>query len=118
MWNASFKSKMRNLYDDWLANPAGHEYTKGGNLKPPSWYLLCQWIKTCWEEIPTQMVKNSFLSCAITTSTDGTQVLHVNFPNIEGRIVVFKECNTILTPFTGSPCVSHAFVCDLCNDAA
>ena len=40
--NACFKSNMREYYDTWLSQPAGHEYTRGGNLKPPCRSLLCQ----------------------------------------------------------------------------
>ena len=45
VWNACFKSNLRSLYNTWLADPAGHQYTMGGNLKPPSRTLLCQWVK-------------------------------------------------------------------------
>ena len=72
MWNACFKSKLRSLYDAWLADPAGHEYTRGGNLKHPSRTLLCQCGKSSWEAVPVQMVKDSFITCGITTSTDGS----------------------------------------------
>ena len=45
VWNASFKSHLRSSYDAWLSKPSLHEYTKGGNMKPPSRFLLCKWIK-------------------------------------------------------------------------
>lgn len=37
---------LRRYYDLWLSGPACHLYTKGGNLKPPSYTLLCQWVKS------------------------------------------------------------------------
>ena len=40
VWNACFKSHMRSCYDTWLSEPGCHEYTRGGNLKPPSRSLL------------------------------------------------------------------------------
>ncbi len=46
VWNASFKSMMKNHYDTWLSEPSCHEYTKGGNMKAPSRSLLCNWVKT------------------------------------------------------------------------
>ena len=72
VWNACFKSNLRSFYDSWHADPADHQYTQGGNLKHPSRALLCQWVKSSWEAVPTQMVKDSFITCAITTSTDGS----------------------------------------------
>ena len=42
-------------------------------MKAPSRSLLCEWVRYSWESIPSEMVKGSFLSCAITTSTDGSQ---------------------------------------------
>ena len=71
VWNACSKSHLRKQYDTWLAEPTCHEFTKGGNLKPPSRSLLCNWVKFAWEALPVEMVKGSFKSCAITSSTDG-----------------------------------------------
>ena len=45
---------MREYYDAWLSQPAGHEYTRGGNMKAPSRSLLCQWVKSAWEAVPTE----------------------------------------------------------------
>ena len=47
VWNACFKSKMRSHYDTWLADPACHEYTRGGNLNAPSRSLLCEVGEIC-----------------------------------------------------------------------
>ena len=72
VWNASFKSHMRSHYDTWLAAPECHQYTKGGNMKSPSRSLLCEWVKSSWNAGSIELVKESFLSCAMTTSTDGS----------------------------------------------
>ena len=32
---------------------------------------ICEWVKSCWEAVPIEMVKDFFLSFTITTSTDG-----------------------------------------------
>ena len=45
---------------------------RGGNMKPPSRPFLCEWVKTSWAAVSVVMVKDSFLSCAITTSLDGS----------------------------------------------
>ena len=34
VWIVCFKSNLQNLYDAWIADSAGHLYTKGATLKP------------------------------------------------------------------------------------
>ncbi len=60
-----------------------HEFTKGGNLKAPSRALLCQWVKSAWEAVSIESVTKSFLSCEITTSTNGNDdhEIHCFKPN-------------------------------------
>ena len=70
-WNACLKSDVSDYYDAWLSQPAAHEHRRSGNLKTPSRFLLCQWVKSAWEVAPVESVKKSFLSCAITTALDG-----------------------------------------------
>ena len=60
---------MHSCYDTWLAHPDCHEYTRGGNLNPPARSLICEWVNSSWQAVPVEMVKESFLSCAITTDT-------------------------------------------------
>ena len=78
IWNSCFKSHLRRSYDTWLSQPSVHEYTKGGNMKPPSRSLLCEWIKEAWSSIPEETIKKSFLTCAITTNTDGSDDDHIH----------------------------------------
>ena len=73
VWTGSFKSHMRSHYDARIAEPVSHQYTRGGNMNGPSHALLCQWVKSSWEAVSVASVKESFSSCAITTSTDGSQ---------------------------------------------
>ena len=49
-----------------------HEFTKGGNMKPPQCSLLYDWVRNSWECISREMIKESFMSCAITTSPSGS----------------------------------------------
>lgn len=77
---------MQSHYDTWLSHTEVHEYTKGGNLKPPSHSLICDWVKTSWQAVTPQMIKDSFVSCAITTSVTGSD---------DHKIHCFKE---------GQPC--------------
>lgn len=41
-------------------------------MKAPSRSVLCEWIKLAWDSISTDLITNSFLSCAITTAVDGS----------------------------------------------
>ena len=96
VWNASFKSHMRQLYDDWLSDPSQHEYTRGGNMKAPARTLLCEWVKQSWAAVSTDMVKESFVSCAITTSIEGTDDYKIHCfkpdqPCAAGRTLLREE---------------------------
>ena len=41
-------------------------------MKAPSRSLVCEWVKSSWHAVSTEMVRGSFMSCAITTSTTGS----------------------------------------------
>lgn len=72
-WNGCFKAQMRSCFDLWLAELSVQQYTRGGNLKPSSCFLLCQWVKSAWNAVPVEVVKKSFLSCTITTPLVGKE---------------------------------------------
>ena len=72
-WNASFKTAMRSHYDTWLSQPDNYEYTRGGNMRAPSRELLCDWVKSSWQSVSAELIKNSFKFCAITTPIDGSE---------------------------------------------
>ena len=55
-------------------------------MKAPSRSVICAWVKNSWDSIPSDTVKNSFKSCAITTALDGSE---------DSSIHCFKE---------GQPC--------------
>ena len=42
-------------------------------MRPPSCALLCDWVKSSWQSVSTDMIKNSFKSRAITTAIDGSE---------------------------------------------
>ena len=72
VWNAFFKTQMCKLYDDWLADISKNEFTRRGNMKAPACTLLCAWAKQSWAAVSTDIIRKSFVSCAITTSIEGT----------------------------------------------
>ena len=96
VWNTSFKAHLRSMYDTWLADETQHEFTRGGNLKAPSRSLLCEWVKAAWDAVPVDVVTNSFASCAITISTDGSEDEKIHCfksgqPCEEGRSVLAEK---------------------------
>jgi len=61
-------------------------------MKPPSRKLVCEWVKLSWDPFSVDVVKNSFLSCVITTSTDGSddRAIHCfkdHQPCAEGKVL-------------------------------
>ena len=100
VWNTCFKSKIRSHYDTWLSDPTCHQFTRGGNLKAPSRSLLCDWVKSAWNSVPVEMVKDSFTSCAITTTTDGSKDSEIHCfkpgqPCADGRDVLKEEARKL-----------------------
>lgn len=96
VWNGPFKAGMRECYDTWLSEPSLREYTKGGNPRPPARSLVCNWVKQSWDAIPSSTIKESFVSCAISTSSTGPDIdkihcLKQGQPCEGGRIVLEEE---------------------------
>ena len=48
-------------------------YTPSGKKRAPSKELVLQWIHKAWQEIPADLVANSFKSCGISNAMDGTE---------------------------------------------
>lgn len=70
--NKPFKDRMRQKWMDWMAS-GQQQMTKGGNLKRPSLSLVTSWVKSAWDEIPSEMVVKSFLKTGISNKMDGTE---------------------------------------------
>jgi len=66
-WNRPFKEKMHELYDKWIAGDENKEFTKGGNLKAPSFEIMLSWVKVAWYSIDVQLIKKSFVVCGQTS---------------------------------------------------
>lgn len=71
-WNKSLKDNIKEHYEEWAAN-GEKEFTKGGNMKPPSFPLLVSWVAKSWKSIPQEQIVNSMKTCAITTALDGSE---------------------------------------------
>ena len=48
-------------------------YTPSGKKQAQSKELVLQWIHKAWQEIPANLVANSFKSCAISNTLGGTE---------------------------------------------
>ena len=48
-------------------------YTPSGKKRAPSKELVLQWIHKAWQEIPADLVANTFKSCGISNALDGTK---------------------------------------------
>ena len=59
-WNRSLKSRIQDKYDQWQ-NVGEHSFTKNGNMRPPSFYQLFDWVR------------ESMKQCGITNSLDGSE---------------------------------------------
>ena len=51
----------------------------------PSKELVLEWINKAWQEIPTDLVTQSFKSCGISNALDGTEDDAVYEEETEGR---------------------------------
>lgn len=71
-WNRPFKSKLAELYNEWIFNRPV-EKTKFGNHHAPNRALVLRWIKQAWDCITPDMIRRSFKKCGITCALDGTE---------------------------------------------
>jgi hypothetical protein len=50
-----------------MAGDDNKEYTKGGNLKAPSFELMLSWVKVAWDNLDAELIRNSFVVCGQTS---------------------------------------------------
>jgi hypothetical protein len=62
--NKPFKDNLRKEWHFWMAN-GGAGLTTGGNLKRARLSDVCNWVKNSWENISSEMIIQSFKTCAI-----------------------------------------------------
>ena len=72
-WNKPFKQHCTDYYDEWLASKGLYEETECGNLKAPPRKDVIEWILAAWGKLTKEMIKESFVYCAVTCATDGSQ---------------------------------------------
>jgi len=70
--NKQFKDRMREKWRMWMAE-GKFETTRGGNLKKPDNSLMCHWIREAWDDIPHEIIVNSFKTCGLSNDLNGTE---------------------------------------------
>ena len=69
-WNKPFKMAYKNKYSEWMAT-GEKTYTPAGNMRAPSKALCLEWVRECWEALPTEVIRKSFRACGISVDVDG-----------------------------------------------
>ena len=70
-WNKPFKARMTEFYDQWLSEGV-HQFTEGGNIKPPSRKRIIGWILDAWSQFKENITK-SFKCCGLNLANNGTE---------------------------------------------
>src|SRR6266542_3780049 len=70
--NKSFKSKVKDWYNDWMISNI-HAFTPTGKIKRPSYSTVATWVKESWDEVDVSIIQNSFKCCGISTKLDSSK---------------------------------------------
>ncbi|PFX11530.1 Pogo transposable element with KRAB domain [Stylophora pistillata] len=71
-WKKPFKSSCTENYDEWQGTVGINEETAAENLRAPRRRAILQWILDAWAELPTEVMKRSFPSCALNLPVEGS----------------------------------------------
>ena len=58
--NKSFKSHLKQHWEDWISNSDNHSYTNSGRTRRVSYTEICKWILESFEAVSTECIKNGF----------------------------------------------------------
>ena len=64
--NKPVKDAYRENYEKWFA-AGDFEYTRGGNIKAPSFKSQIEWILAAWNTLSPDIVRKSFVTCGISS---------------------------------------------------
>src|ERR1700740_422549 len=67
--NKPFKDNLRKEWHIWMANGGAGE-TAAGNLRRAKLSDVCGWVKRSWDNIPDEVIIQSFKKCKISNSLD------------------------------------------------
>lgn len=87
-WNKPFKAAYVDLYEQWADTHGSlpQNRTDAGNPRPPSKLLICQWVVSAWNSLPSELIKKSFKVCGLTSKLDGSD---------DASIHALKELNLL-----------------------
>ena len=68
-WKKPFKARMTELYDQWLSEGV-HQFTEGGNMKPPSRKRIIEWVFDAWSQLSKENIKKSFQCCGLNLANE------------------------------------------------
>ena len=51
-----FKSRMEELFDEFMADESQHSFTRGGNMKAASMTQICNMVVRAWEDITPDII--------------------------------------------------------------
>ena len=102
-WNKPFKSSWTEKYDEWLGTVGINEETAARNLRAPPRRAILQWILDAWAELPTEVIKRSFTSCALNLPVDGANddIIHCfkeGQPLSTGRAMLQTQLDILREP--------------------
>ena len=69
-WNKPFKTAYKAKYNQWMVI-GPKSYTAAGNMRAQSKAMCLEWVRDCWEALPTELIQNSFRACGISVDIDG-----------------------------------------------
>ena len=68
------KSKVRKSWNEWLED-GEQAFTRTGKRKRASYDTVAKWVVEAWEQVPRDLITNSFVKCGLTPS-DSIDILH------------------------------------------
>ena len=71
-WNKPFKAAYKEKYSQSMAT-GPKTYTATDNVRAPSKALFLQWVRECWEALPSEIIRKSFRACGIAVNIDGKE---------------------------------------------
>ena len=73
--NRPFKSKMEDLFDEFMADESQHSFTRGGNMRAASMTQICNMVVRAWEDITPDIIIRSFKVCGQSPDTEVGDIL-------------------------------------------
>ena len=111
-WNKPFKARMAKLYDQWLSEDV-HQFTEGGNMKPPSRKGIIEWVLDAWSQLSKANILKLFKCCNLNLTNDGTEddfnhCLKMRQPckaerqNLKSQLSILVDESDAVNPFISS----------------